>query len=89
MRNEEFDSAFCIHEARLQWVVELVEGFETPYGLELLATVHWLANENPQVRQEPQAAVQGFQTWNQRKRDYFKPEHIHTAWEHLRASGWM
>ena len=29
--------------ARFDRVGELVEGFETPFGLELLATVHWVA----------------------------------------------
>lgn len=76
-------------QARLQKVVELIEGFETPYGMELLATVHWLASENPDVKNNPQAAVLGFQSWNQRKRDYFKPEHIYAAWERLNTLEWM
>ena len=28
---------------RFNQVVDLIEGFETPYGMELLATVHWVA----------------------------------------------
>lgn len=28
---------------RYERVVELIEGVETPYGLELLATAHWVA----------------------------------------------
>ena len=28
---------------RLERVSRLIEGFETPYGLELLSSVHWLA----------------------------------------------
>ena len=73
----------------LQKVVELIEGFETPYGMELLSTVHWLAGEDSNVKEDPQAAVKGFEAWNQRKRDYFKPEHIHVAWERLRNFGWL
>ncbi len=76
-------------QARLQKVLELIEGFETPYGLELLSTVHWLAGEDPNIKANPQAAVKGFEAWNQRKRDYFKPEHIFTAWEHLQNLGWL
>lgn len=76
-------------QAHLQKVLELIEGFETPYGIELLSTVHWLASEDPTVNNDVQAAVKGFQSWNQRKRDYFKPEHIYTAWERLRNFGWM
>jgi len=30
---------------RFQRVSELVEGFESPFGLELLATVHWVAKK--------------------------------------------
>jgi hypothetical protein len=76
-------------QARLQKVLELIEGFETPYGMELLATVHWLAREHPAVKNDPHTAVEGFQAWNQRKRDYFKPEHIHAAWEQLRNLEWL
>ena len=32
---------------RLNRVVELVEGFESSFGLELLSTVHWVASEHP------------------------------------------
>ena len=75
--------------ARLQKVLELIEGFETPYSLELLSTVHWLAGENPAVKSDQLEAVKGFQAWNQRKRDYFRPEHIYVAWEQLRRLEWI
>ena len=29
---------------RLERVTDLIEGFETPYGMELLATVHWVVH---------------------------------------------
>ena len=86
---EAFLSQYPETKRRLDRVAQLIQGFETPYGMELLATVHWLSNENPSVKHDPQAAVKGFELWNQRKRDYFKPEHIYTAWERLRTSGWM
>src|SRR5690606_36010148 len=31
-------------QARFARVAELVEGFETPFGLELLSTVHWVSH---------------------------------------------
>lgn len=34
-----------IESIRLQKVNSLIEGFESPFGLELLATVHWARNE--------------------------------------------
>jgi hypothetical protein len=37
-----------------------VDGFETPYGMELLATVHWTAGEKPGASfEEVVQAVQG------------------------------
>jgi hypothetical protein len=74
---------------RLERVAHLIQGFETPYGMELLATVHWLAQEDPHVKQGYQAAVRGFEAWNKRKREHFHPEHIQTAWERLQQQGWL
>ncbi|HEX3048468.1 MAG TPA: hypothetical protein VHY08_27210 [Bacillota bacterium] len=38
---------------RMERVKQLIEGFETPYGMELLATVHWLAtHENIDLKDE-------------------------------------
>ncbi len=76
-------------QAHLERVNHLIQGFETPYGVELLATLLWLAQEDPQVRHEVQAAVRGFANWNQRKRERFRPEHIQVAWEHLQQQGWL
>jgi len=86
---EQFLQSYPETKARLQKVLDLIEGFETPYGMELLATVHWLAAENPDVKENPQIAVQGFQAWNRRKRDYFKSEHIYAAWEQLKSHQWL
>lgn len=76
-------------QERLEKVSNLIDGFETPYGMELLATVHWLAQEDPSVKNDYKAAVHGFESWNQRKREHFKPEHIKTAWERLKQQGWI
>jgi O-acetyl-ADP-ribose deacetylase (regulator of RNase III) len=64
-------------------VARLIEGFETPYGMELLASLHWVATRaTPPLFDEARAreAVLG---WNDRKRAMFRPEHIHVAWERL------
>lgn len=86
---EAFLSQYPETQGRLKRVTQLIQGFETPYGMELLSTVHWLANENPEVKNDVQLAIKGFHDWNQRKRDYFKPEHIYTAWERLRDFEWV
>jgi uncharacterized protein YwgA len=86
---EQFLSDKPVTQERLQKILQLIDGFETPYGMELLSTVHWLAGEDLAVKNNAQAAVKGFEAWNQRKRDYFRPEHIYTAWERLRNLGWL
>jgi len=73
------------HE-RFDRVGELVEGFETPFGLELLATVHWVADkENAHT---DQAIEDGFYAWNPRKAQ-FTPEQIAIAVSRLRAGRWL
>ena len=75
---------------RLERVSELIQGFETPYGMELLATVLWQAsNETPDAKKDYQAAIHGFESWNQRKRENFQPEHIKIAWKRLKQKGWL
>ena len=70
-------------------VYKLIDGFETPYGLELLATIHFLANESDAVKYNPGAAVKGVQDWSPRKKETFSPEHIGIAWESLHEGGWI
>jgi len=71
-------------------VHELVEGFETPYSLELLATVHWLAkNEDETVGNDVSVAVRGVQEWSPRKKGLFAEAHITTAWHRLHDQKWI
>jgi O-acetyl-ADP-ribose deacetylase (regulator of RNase III) len=73
------------HE-RFDRVVRLVDGFETPFGLELLTTVHWVATrEKAQDREEVLRAVY---SWAQRKRQ-FTAAQIDLAAERLRSEGWL
>lgn len=74
---------------RLDKVSQLIEGFESPYGMELLATVHWLAQEDPKVKTDSAAAVSGFKEWSEHKKQTFHPEHIEVAWTRLREQGWI
>lgn len=76
-------------ESRLQRVSRLIDGFETPYGMELLATVHWIAQENPRAAADVDVAINEVRSWSTRKSELFKPEHIRKAWERLRAEGWL
>lgn len=79
--------------ARLDRVAELIEGFETPYGMELLATVHWVnhyGGPHGETRaRTPVDATARVHDWSARKRRLLKPEHIQSAWEQLEERGWL
>jgi O-acetyl-ADP-ribose deacetylase (regulator of RNase III) len=72
---------------RIRRIADIIAGFETPYGLELLASVHWLAVHEQPPAASPVAATADLQRWNQRKENLFRPEHVRLAWEHLRSAG--
>src|SRR6266508_569402 len=71
---------------RFERVVRLIAGFETPFGMELLATVHWVTKyEKAETAEE---AVAKTYAWNNRKR-MFQETHIRKAWERLERQGWL
>lgn len=74
---------------RLEKISKLIEGFETPYGMELLSSVHWVAQHKTPRATDPESAVDAVLAWNKRKRLMFKPAHIIVAWEHLEHRGWL
>lgn len=88
-----FLAADTAAQQRLQHVSDLIEGFETPYGMELLATVHWVASQSSPGSQElavdAEQAIQQVHAWNPRKRSVFQPKHIHVAWSRLTDAGWF
>lgn len=67
----------------LEKVRGIIHGYETPYGLELLSTVHWVINSKPGIKDDVQKVVEEVDNWNERKRKIFKEKHIEKAWEHL------
>lgn len=73
-------------KARFDRVAELVQGFETPFGMELLATVHWVAVHD--AARTVDEAVDAVYQWNDRKR-VFEPRQIQLAWDVLDAGGWL
>lgn len=75
---------------RLRRVIRLIDGFESPYGLELLTTVHWVASrENRAARDDDDLAVRLVQAWSRRKRRLFTERHIKVAWQRLEDEGWL
>jgi O-acetyl-ADP-ribose deacetylase (regulator of RNase III) len=87
---EEAESFLAEHpetRERYDRVVELIDGFETPYGLELLATTHWVATREGADTAE--AAGERVRDWSQRKQHLFTDEHVAVAWERLDEGGWL
>ena len=74
---------------RLESVKNLIKGFETPYGMELLSTVHWITNEFPETAKDPEVVVEKVKQWSMRKKFRMKPQHIKKAWQRLRKERWL
>lgn len=67
-------------------VAQLVEGFETPFGLELLSTVHWVVkNENAKSVDE---VIDKIYNWNDRKKRFTKRQ-IEIALDSLIKNHWI
>lgn len=73
-------------QSRFNRVASLVDGFETPYGLELLATVHWVGTR--QSADTPEKALAAVRAWNDRKRA-FTERQIAIAFNTLKIKGWL
>jgi hypothetical protein len=71
---------------RLAKVSALVEGFESPFGLELLATVQWIATR-ASVQSIDDVIAQTY-AWNERKRQFSKRQ-ISLALDLLHDKGWV
>ncbi len=71
---------------RFEQVAELVNGFESPFGLELLSSVHWVVQqENVQSEDD---VIQKIHQWNKRKRQ-FTPRQIALATKVLHDKKWL
>jgi O-acetyl-ADP-ribose deacetylase (regulator of RNase III) len=83
---EQFLAHHTETRARFERVADLVQGFESPFGLELLSTVHWVVTrESAQVDDD---VVQRVYAWNERKRR-FSPRQIALARDVLARKGWI
>ena len=71
--------------ARVERVADLVGGFESPFGLELLSTVHWLVRYGEAGADD---IVEKTYAWGARKRR-FQPEQIQLAFSVLSKKQWL
>ena len=73
---------------RMDRVAALIDGFEDPYGLELLSSVHWVMRGNANARESSEVAAAAFHKWNPRKRRIMKKGHLLKAWQRLKEQSW-
>jgi O-acetyl-ADP-ribose deacetylase (regulator of RNase III) len=71
---------------RFDRVAALVDGFESPFGLELLSTVHWVATR--EGARTAEAVVRGTYAWNDRKRQ-FSEWQLRLALDVLAQQDWL
>ncbi|MDR0960741.1 MAG: macro domain-containing protein [Propionibacteriaceae bacterium] len=74
---------------RIDRVIDLTEGFDSMYGLELLGTVHWLVRREGASSDDPAAVAQKVASWNTRKAELFTEPHVKAALIQLNDQGWF
>lgn len=73
--------------ARIGQLMDLIEGYESTYSLELLATVHWILTEEPRRGKQPDSVVDAVHSWSIRKERMFPAPHIVAALDTLLERG--
>ncbi len=72
---------------------DLIKGFETPFGMELLATVNWVAlyggRQGGALATDVNRTIELVHAWNPREQNFFKPDYLRAAWVQLSQRGWM
>ena len=74
-------------QARLARVSDLVDGFESRFGLELLATVHWISGDAGQAQGVDEIVRQTY-SWNEGKKQFSRRQ-IELAFHVLSGKGWV
>jgi len=74
---------------RIEAVLRLITGFASAYGLELLATVHWVLIYEGGNQADVETLTRLVSSWNERKGRLFTEIHVRRAADRLRDSGWV
>lgn len=72
---------------RFKRVSSLIDGFESSFGMELLATVHWVVKK--EGAKEIDEIVDKFHAWSRRKQHAFSERQIRIALKRLSEEGWL
>ncbi|MBO4700916.1 MAG: macro domain-containing protein [Alphaproteobacteria bacterium] len=66
----------------IERIKKIIYGYETPFGMELLGTVHWVCTHN-NIKSE-QDIVKYVHSWNDRKKAIMSPDNILRAYRQLK-----
>jgi uncharacterized protein YwgA len=92
---DDFLEAHAGSKEHIERVADLIAGYETPYGMELLSTVHWVVAKDRRAQNKNEAVdavynwTEDKPDWNKRKRTLMKEPHIWMAWERLYEKNWL
>lgn len=71
---------------RVERVSRLINGFETPLGMELLATVLWVMKKDGLTKFDD--VVSAVHAWSERKKTVLKVDDLRLAWQRIRRNRW-
>lgn len=75
-------------QSNMERVAALIDGYEDPYGLELLGSVHWVMMHDDATIHSVERAIEAVHAWNDRKAALMKRDHIERAWSRLKSQQW-
>jgi O-acetyl-ADP-ribose deacetylase (regulator of RNase III) len=86
MEIEQFmsDNFTDIQKESIEKLIHLIEGFESPLGMELLATVDFIVDENKDFLEQKDKIQEKIRDWNQRKAKLMRPPYITVTLNRLR-----
>lgn len=84
---DDYLSQFGHVNQSIERVGRLIAGFESPYGMELITSLHWLATQGGDLDFE--SALRHLREWNSRKAATFRLEDARLAWSRLVDDGWV
>lgn len=69
----------------IEKIKQIISGFETPFGMELLGTVHWVVAQ--EGAKDIDEVITKVHNWNNRKKQLMLPQDITVAYKHLQKCG--
>lgn len=74
---------------KINRIERLIDGFETPFGMELLSTVHWVATRECGKPLSRDDIIKKIHEWSNRKKNLFQLNQIDAAMNRLSNEKWI